>query len=633
VIALWMLYTTVIGGLLAAAAQALERVAAGRGWPRRWVWLTAIFALPVVPLLTTELQPAASALATGSSVEAGISSTQWAGTPSTPGAIAQSAWVSTLSWLPSALVRAGRSIGKAWDAFDVTAPPTAAVREAQSRVPGLARADDGLTYAWVIATLLLLSGYIAAAVKLSRQRRRWPKARVDGEPVLLSADAGPAVVGTLRPTIVLPAWSLSIDAPLRALILTHEREHLRARDPLLLHLVTLTAYFLPWNLPVWWMLRRLRIAIEVDCDRRVLRTGCDPHRYADLLLTVGSRSSAGGRVLVPALVERQSLLAHRILAMCPDRSKFRQVRLACSVGVASLLLAAAYSTPMPAVPPSAGMTITDMLAGEPLEVTPLEVAPSAEAVWNLQPRFDTALGRDSSSRDSSSDDSSRALTIESNNGMAVDPQRKLAPRHAQDPKPPAARGAVLQFNRPSTVVSISSEERMSRAVLPMTVDSISGTEQIRLRIDSARPSIAAAPIHDDPPSTAPQAGHQLLVSSAVQLRLVSLRGIVCDTTSETCVSVRVAGKITGARADSLGRLAGRGIANSSMVHMLREIVTTVIRIHKGTVTARRQSGPDRELKAELKAEPKAIIQVGELRTQTDSGSVTAASPEYRERQR
>ena len=33
---------------------------------------------------------------------------------------------------------------------------------------------------------------------------------------------------------------------------------------------------MPWNLPLWWQWRRLRFAIEVDCDARVLASGRIP---------------------------------------------------------------------------------------------------------------------------------------------------------------------------------------------------------------------------------------------------------------------------------------------------------------------------------------------------------------------
>jgi len=305
-IAVWMLYATLIGGLLAAAGHALEHIAAGCGWARRWVWIAAIAALPLVPLLTSDAPRETTAL------------------PSSAAGVASPMAQSTGS------------------------PAAAVLQQVQSRGEYLARFDELLGWGWAGLSAMLLSLYAAAAMKLSAQRRRWPTARINGQSVLIAPNAGPAVIGIVRPAIVLPAWTLGIDASLRRMILRHEREHLRARDPLLLHLVTVVAYLLPWNLAVWWMLRRLRITIELDCDRRVLRAGCDARQYADLLLSVGSRRSPG-RVLAPALVERQSLLAQRILAMCPSRAKFRRLRSACAASAACLMLTTAFAMPMPSI--------------------------------------------------------------------------------------------------------------------------------------------------------------------------------------------------------------------------------------------------------------------------------------------
>src|SRR6185295_7923924 len=100
---------------------------------------------------------------------------------------------------------------------------------------------------------------------------------------------GPAVVGALRPQIVLPMWSLHLDFEGRDLGLRHEMEHLRARDTLLLSAAYLATCAMPWNPWMWWQLERLRLAVELDCDRRVLRSGASRKRYGALLLLVGER--------------------------------------------------------------------------------------------------------------------------------------------------------------------------------------------------------------------------------------------------------------------------------------------------------------------------------------------------------
>src|SRR5581483_4580876 len=63
-----------------------------------------------------------------------------------------------------------------------------------------------------------------------------------------------------------------------------------ARAPLLLMATQLMVAVAPWNLPLWWQLRRFRFVVEVDCDRRVLKKGLDPVTYGEALLAVGQNS-------------------------------------------------------------------------------------------------------------------------------------------------------------------------------------------------------------------------------------------------------------------------------------------------------------------------------------------------------
>ena len=47
------------------------------------------------------------------------------------------------------------------------------------------------------------------------------------------------------------------------------QSHRAARDPLWLALAWLVVAAMPWNLPLWALVRRLRSAIEADCDARL----------------------------------------------------------------------------------------------------------------------------------------------------------------------------------------------------------------------------------------------------------------------------------------------------------------------------------------------------------------------------
>jgi hypothetical protein len=140
------------------------------------------------------------------------------------------------------------------------------------------------------------------------------------------------------------------DAEARALVLEHEREHLRAGDPRLLAAGLLCAVLMPWNPAVWWQLRRLRLAVEVDCDARVLRRrGADVRAYGSVLLEVGRRA---GRTRLPAAAfsEPASSLERRIRIMTAPRVRRPLVRAAGFGALATLLAAAACEAPMPLQP-------------------------------------------------------------------------------------------------------------------------------------------------------------------------------------------------------------------------------------------------------------------------------------------
>jgi len=72
------------------------------------------------------------------------------------------------------------------------------------------------------------------------------------------------------------------------MVLCHEEEHERARDPLLLTLGLISAVLFPWHAALWVQLRGLRGSVEVDCDRRRLAA----RRYGALLVRLGSRGSS-----------------------------------------------------------------------------------------------------------------------------------------------------------------------------------------------------------------------------------------------------------------------------------------------------------------------------------------------------
>jgi hypothetical protein len=180
--------------------------------------------------------------------------------------------------------------------------------------------DTVLLLLWAATTSVLLLLYAAAWLRLSRLAKRWPRAESDGMAVVIADDVGPAVVGILRPLVVLPRWLMSSADAVRNTVVAHEREHIAARDQAFIVASQLVTVLLPWNLPLWWFATRLRSAIEVDCDARVLRSGVDPAHYADVLLAVGQR-----RVPAPyaaaALIEPITKLERRVRIILAQRPR------------------------------------------------------------------------------------------------------------------------------------------------------------------------------------------------------------------------------------------------------------------------------------------------------------------------
>ena len=111
----------------------------------------------------------------------------------------------------------------------LTAPISTVLPEVSigARRPAL---DTAIAAWWIAATFALVARFAIAARSLGKRRRGWRSAVVDGQPLLLSPDAGPAVVGFGRPAMVIPEWVPELDASLRALVLRHEREHLERGD-------------------------------------------------------------------------------------------------------------------------------------------------------------------------------------------------------------------------------------------------------------------------------------------------------------------------------------------------------------------------------------------------------------------
>jgi beta-lactamase regulating signal transducer with metallopeptidase domain len=211
------------------------------------------------------------------------------------------------------------------------------------------QADLPLLALWLAATALLLTTLALTYRRLSRTVSGWPIRRLHGHPVRVSENVGPAVLGIRRGQVVLPRWAAECRPDHRRLIVLHEVEHLRAGDERLLVAAAVIVALVPWNVFAWWQLRRLRLAVELDCDRRVLRTGVQVRQYASLLLDAGSRRGMSP-MAAAAFVHFQSQLGRRIREMTEKRKGPRYVPAALATVGAIALVVAACEAPAPTNP-------------------------------------------------------------------------------------------------------------------------------------------------------------------------------------------------------------------------------------------------------------------------------------------
>jgi beta-lactamase regulating signal transducer with metallopeptidase domain len=182
--------------------------------------------------------------------------------------------------------------------------------------------DTSINRVWLtISGLLLLWGLASAwrvsrAVGLSRRGRDDANqiAIIDGVPVVVTDMMGPATVGFWRSRVLLPRWVLALPGEERQYVVRHEEEHRRAHDGRVLFVMSLSLILMPWNLAMWWQIRRLCLAVEMDCDNRVVNRLGDATAYGELLLKVAQATSGAPR-LQPAFLGGVGTLERRLIAL------------------------------------------------------------------------------------------------------------------------------------------------------------------------------------------------------------------------------------------------------------------------------------------------------------------------------
>jgi hypothetical protein len=222
--------------------------------------------------------------------------------------------------------------------------------------------DRALGALWLVASASVLVVIAGVHLRVRRARSRWPRVELHGVPVRLAPATGPAVIGLARAEIVVPRWLLALAPGEQRLVLAHEREHVRARDPLLLALGWGAVALVPWHPAVWWMLSRLRLAVELDCDARVLRQGAPRASYGALLIDLAGHGS-GFHVGATALADTASHLERRLRTMTPHPTRFTAARAGALAAAALLAVLAACEAKLPTEAEVARMNVASAEQG------------------------------------------------------------------------------------------------------------------------------------------------------------------------------------------------------------------------------------------------------------------------------
>ncbi|HEU0012911.1 MAG TPA: M56 family metallopeptidase [Longimicrobium sp.] len=308
----WLLRALTAGALLTIAALAGAAVAGWFRLPRRWAWMAAMLGtllLPTLALVAPGALPALRLPAWG------------AGDPGAAASASSPIAVEAPGSVPAAPVAAG---------------PT--------------RLPRAMGLAWLAASLAMLGGLAWSCARLRRIPLR--AGEVDGVQVWVAERAGPLVLGIVRPRVVLPRWVMEQAAPEeRRLIVAHERAHVAAGDTWLLALSAAAVALMPWNAALWLQHRRLRLAVETDCDARVLARGASRRLYLQVLLRTAEQPLSLS-ALAPAWGHRSSHLERRMVTMTsspPAHRLPRAVALALlALGVAAAACGVAASREAPA---------------------------------------------------------------------------------------------------------------------------------------------------------------------------------------------------------------------------------------------------------------------------------------------
>jgi len=205
--------------------------------------------------------------------------------------------------------------------------------------------------------------------------------------------AAPVTVGLLRPRILLPESSSEWPQAQLDAVLTHERAHVRRRDPLFQWLALLNRAVFWFHPLAWWLERKLSALAEEACDAAVLERGHDPREYSRYLLELARAvQRAGTRVNVVAMAMPGSCLPQRVKRIiegvrAPRISPMRMACAALACAIPAIVFAAGtldhapqiLRLPLPATPaPQPPVLLAQAPAQQPQAKAPEAPKPEFE---------------------------------------------------------------------------------------------------------------------------------------------------------------------------------------------------------------------------------------------------------------
>lgn len=274
------------------------------------------------------------------------------------------------------------------------APPLAAAPAA----PTTTTLPAPLTLAFALWALGAAAVLARLAIGLVRARRLARRAQLVGIEhvgacrVELRASAAiesPAVIGLVKPVILLPRDLDTWSAERRRVVLLHELAHVARRD-CLANAVAQVACALHWFNPLAWIAaRRLRMEQELAADDLVLDAGARPSSYAQHLLelaTIHTDTPTGAL----AMAERPQVAVRIRALLVADRSRAQLGRTpraavtGLALGLAALVACATPDRAPPTAPVSADASgRVQRREGAPLDSisrTDLTLDPALQAI-------------------------------------------------------------------------------------------------------------------------------------------------------------------------------------------------------------------------------------------------------------